>query len=223
QPKRLEWEKESLGLFFSDHPFQEAARWLAERQLATTAQLGPELANERVKIAGVISSVKRITTRRKERMAVAVLEDLHGAVDVTVFPRTFAQTEQLWQDDAIVIVDGKLSLREDRLQIICDAAELFEAPEGQPPEAERTTDNGRLGQRLNDAEGRSEGSNGWDHPRSNGAAASANGAASGETARGPHDDSGVPAGVTTAAALRSEEHKRAEEDERSAVVLRLTA
>jgi DNA polymerase-3 subunit alpha len=134
--KRLEWEKEALGLYFSDHPFQEAARWLAERKLTTTDQLGPDLKNESVKVAGVISALKRITTKRKEVMAVAALEDLYGSVEVTVFPKTYARTEQIWQEDAIVIVGGKVDLRDERTQIICDTAENFEVPDGPPPEAE---------------------------------------------------------------------------------------
>jgi DNA polymerase-3 subunit alpha len=129
----LAWEKESLGLFFSSHPFQEAAPWLAERVTANTAQLGPDLANEKVVIAGVISGLKRITTRRKESMAVATLEDLHGSVDVTVFPRTYAATEQLWQTDAVIVVSGRIDLRDDRAQVVCDSAEAFQVPDGAPP------------------------------------------------------------------------------------------
>jgi DNA polymerase III subunit alpha len=131
---RLAWEKETLGVFFSDHPFQEASRWLAERVTATTDQVGPDLANERVVIAGVVSNLKRITTRKHDQMLIATLEDLHGSVELTVFPRTFVQTEQVWQEDAVVIVTGKIDQREERYQLVCDTAEAFEVPDGPPPE-----------------------------------------------------------------------------------------
>jgi len=134
QRERLAWEKETLGLFFSDHPFQEASRWLA-KQVTPTAQLSPDGAGEKVKIGGVVSSVKRITTKsKKELMAVVVLEDLHGALEVTVFPRTYARTEQVWREDAVVIVEGKLDVRDERLQVICEEATVFEMPDGPPPE-----------------------------------------------------------------------------------------
>jgi hypothetical protein len=132
--ERLAWEKETLGLFFSDHPFQEASRWLAERVTVTTAQIGPDLANERVVIAGVVSNLKRITTKKRDQMLIATLEDLHGSVELTVFPRTFVQTEQVWQEDAVVIVTGKIDQREERYQLVCDTAEAFEVPDGPPPE-----------------------------------------------------------------------------------------
>ena len=132
--ERLAWEKETLGLFFSDHPFQEASRWLADRVTATTAQIGPDLANERVVIAGVVSNLKRITTKKRDQMLIATLEDLHGSVELTVFPRTFVQTEQVWQEDAVVIVTGKIDQREERYQLVCDTAEAFEVPDGPPPE-----------------------------------------------------------------------------------------
>jgi DNA polymerase-3 subunit alpha len=145
QRGRLAWEKESLGLFFSDHPFQEAAAWLAKRVTANSAQLGPDLANERIVVAGVVTALKRITTKRKELMAVATLEDLHGSAEVTVFPRTYATTEHLWQTDAVLLVAGKVDIREDRVQIICDSVEAFEVPDSPPPveEARRPATDGR--------------------------------------------------------------------------------
>jgi DNA polymerase-3 subunit alpha len=146
QRELLAWEKESLGLFFSDHPFQEAARWLTSRVTANTGQLGPELVNERVVIAGVVGALRRITTRRREMMAVATLEDLHGSVEVTVFPKTYAASERVWRQDAVVIVGGKLDLRADRVQVICDTAEAFEVPDGTPPEdGPRTAEDDRPG------------------------------------------------------------------------------
>jgi hypothetical protein len=67
-------------------------------------------------------------------MAVAMLEDLHGAVEIAVFPKVFAKTEDVWRDDAVVIVSGKVDVREDRVQVICDSAESFDVPDGPPPE-----------------------------------------------------------------------------------------
>src|SRR5581483_2802534 len=66
QRERLGWEKETLGLFLSDHPFQEAARWLRSRVTANTASIGEESSGERVVVAGVLSGVRRIITKRKD-------------------------------------------------------------------------------------------------------------------------------------------------------------
>jgi hypothetical protein len=67
-------------------------------------------------------------------MAVVTLEDLHGSIEVTVFPRTYAKTEQVWQEDAVVVVEGKVESRDERTQLICENAEAFEVPDGPAPE-----------------------------------------------------------------------------------------
>jgi len=140
--ERLRWEKEALGFFLSDHPFQEAARWLRHRVTATTAALSEAPIGEKVVLAGVLSGVRRIVTKRKETMLVAQLEDLHGSIELVVFPRTLERTADLWRDDAIVIVEGKLDQkqlgRDERAirQLICESAEEWVPPEpgAEPPE-----------------------------------------------------------------------------------------
>ncbi len=142
--ERLAWEKETLGLFLSDHPFQEAARWLRGRVTATTASLGEDTSGERVVLAGVLSAVRRIVTKRKDTMLVAQLEDLHGSIEVVVFPRTLERTADVLQDDRVVIVEGKSDQKrlggDDRAvrQIICESVEVWTAPEpgAAPPEPE---------------------------------------------------------------------------------------
>jgi DNA polymerase-3 subunit alpha len=143
--ERLGWEKEALGLFLSDHPFQEAARWLRRRVTATTASIGEDSAGERVVVAGVLSGVRRIITKRKDTMLVAQLEDLHGSIELVVFPRTFERTGDVWQDDSVVIVEGKADQKrlggDDRAvrQIICESVECWTPPppgSEPPPEAE---------------------------------------------------------------------------------------
>ncbi|MFN8523911.1 MAG: DNA polymerase III subunit alpha [Chloroflexota bacterium] len=132
--EKLAWEKETLGLYLSDHPFQEAARWLGGRVTADTSQIGPDLGEETVVIAGVISSLRRITTRKGDTMVVAQLEDLHGTADVVAFPRTYAATAESWREDAILIVEGKVDTRDDRNQVIVDAIEEWQPPaDGEAP------------------------------------------------------------------------------------------
>ena len=93
----LAWEKEAIGVFLSDHPFRDAARWLSGPRYTTSAAIGPDLADVAVTIAGCVAAVRRITTRKGDTMAVATLEDLHGSVDVVGFPRTYQETAALWR------------------------------------------------------------------------------------------------------------------------------
>ena len=61
-------------------------------------------------------------------MAVLTLEDLHGAVEVVVFPRLFEKQPDFWREDAILVVEGKVDPREDRTQVILDRAEEWIPP-----------------------------------------------------------------------------------------------
>ncbi len=131
--ERLAWEKETLGLYLSDHPFQEPARWLAGRLSADSSQIGPEIAGEAVTLAGVVSSVRRVTTKKGDTMVVAQLEDLHGSLEVVGFPRTYAQTAEMWREDAVLLIQGKVDAREDRKQVIAESVEVWVAPVGASP------------------------------------------------------------------------------------------
>jgi DNA polymerase-3 subunit alpha len=126
--QRLAWEKEVLGQFLSDHPFQEASRWLSGRVTSNSSQLGPELTNQKVTMAGAIAGVRRLNTKKGETMVVAEVADLHGSFEVVAFPRTYQRTAELWQEDRIVVIEGKVDSRDDRHQIICDGVEAWEPP-----------------------------------------------------------------------------------------------
>ena len=125
---RALWEKEVLGFQFGDHPFMEAAAWLANEVSHTTSQLTSELSGERVKIAGIVVAVRRILTKTKSQMAVLTLEDLHGTIEAVVFPRVYERAAELWREDAILIVEGKVDSRDDRPQLVVDRAEEWRAP-----------------------------------------------------------------------------------------------
>lgn len=133
QREKLAWEKEVLGLYVSSHPFQQAARYLSRRVSANCSQIGEELDGKKVVIAGSISSVKALTTKKGDRMLAVQLEDLHGTLEVIVFPRTYERSREVWEQDAVVVVDGKVDAKDDRKKVLCEKVELFVVPEGEPP------------------------------------------------------------------------------------------
>jgi DNA polymerase-3 subunit alpha len=142
---RALWEKEVLGFQFGDHPFMEAAAWLANEVSHDTSQLTSEMSGERVKIAGLVVGVRRILTRTKSQMAVLTLEDLHGTIEAVVFPRVYERAAELFREDAILIVEGKVDSRDDRPQLVVDRAEEWTAPPKgatPPPAPPRVTGQG---------------------------------------------------------------------------------
>ncbi len=122
---KLADEKELTGAYFSDNPLMRLAR--APRQNVTHLinQLDESLAKQVVTLAGIIASPRVITTKKGDAMAFVQLEDPTGAIEVTIFPKTYERTRDLWRADAVLLVKGKVELRNGKLQILCDSAEEY--------------------------------------------------------------------------------------------------
>lgn len=125
----LAFEKEYLGLFLSGHPLK---RW--ERMLAAYATpilaLGEEPDGGWVTIGGMISAVKEITTKRGQRMAYVTLEDPGGAMELVVFPNTFAKCRSWLESERVVIAGGKLERGEEESSSRILAEEIIPLAEG---------------------------------------------------------------------------------------------
>jgi len=76
-------------------------------------------------------------TRDRRPFASVVLEDLDGRVEVMAWPDVYTGTRELWQEGAIVLVEGKVRVREDRVQLSCDNVRRYQletTPKEAPPE-----------------------------------------------------------------------------------------
>ncbi|MEK7656481.1 MAG: DNA polymerase III subunit alpha, partial [Elusimicrobiota bacterium] len=109
----LQNEKEVLGFYLSGHPLVRvkdlltccAARPIGDLDAQSTAT---------VRLAGLLSSVKRVVTKKGEPMARAVLEDLSGEISLLVFPKAYAAgLNKNLKADSVVVVAGRLSWRGD--------------------------------------------------------------------------------------------------------------
>jgi len=126
--ERLRWEKELLGLYLSDHPLGEVADRISKIVTAYSGDLRDEqLDGQRVVIGGVVTGVRTLVTKAKATMAVVTVEDLQGAVEVLVFPRTYEQTRDEWQDGAIVLVAGRVDHRGEETQLLADLVRTWES------------------------------------------------------------------------------------------------
>jgi DNA polymerase-3 subunit alpha len=95
-PRRtqLAWEKELLGLYVSEHPLQQIATRLERDITSFCGQIDKSLHRQTVIIAGMVLRIRRITTKNDKLMAFAQLEDLHGSVEVVVFPKAYEKTRE---------------------------------------------------------------------------------------------------------------------------------
>jgi DNA polymerase III alpha subunit len=62
---------------------------------------------------------------------VAILEDLVGAIEVTCWPELYQQTEGLWVEGNVLLVQGKVKAREEKVQLECSQVQKYRATE--PP------------------------------------------------------------------------------------------
>jgi DNA polymerase III subunit alpha len=123
---KLAFEKEMLGLYISDHPLMGVESSLRRRTDGTVDEiLGGE--EETVcSLGGVVTSLQRKWTKRGDLMAVFQLEDLRGAIEVMVFPKTMTEHGHKLEDDAIVIVRGRVDRKEDTARVMAMELERFE-------------------------------------------------------------------------------------------------
>ncbi len=115
----LEWEKDLMGVYLSEHPLTRAMQELGDVVNAYAGQLHEERHEAVVTLAGLVRRVRPHKTRDGKDMAFVTLEDLTGACDVVVFPRTWAESREKWRLDQIVVVCGKVDAHREPPTLIC--------------------------------------------------------------------------------------------------------
>ncbi len=119
---QLAWEKDLLGVYISEHPLQRVADELRDLVSITCDEIGEDVVGEKVVIAGMVTGVRRLITKKRDAMVAASIEDLHGSVEIVAFPKVYERTRELWEEDQILLIEGKVDARGDRVQIICEKA-----------------------------------------------------------------------------------------------------
>jgi len=123
---KLEWEKELLGVYFSEHPLATIAPKLAKTVTALCGEINSEMVGEKVIVAGMVTSVRQLHTRDMKPFVIATLEDLVGAVEVTVWSDIYSQTRAIWQEGNILLVEGVVRLKDDRASINCQKVRQYQ-------------------------------------------------------------------------------------------------
>lgn len=116
----LSMEKEMIGIYISGHPLDKF-RELIKKETTINALDLNKISEEydikqdgkTIKYAGIITSIKKKFTKRNTQMAFIKVEDLYGSCEVIVFDSCFEKTKDIIKQDNIVLIEGKLSIRED--------------------------------------------------------------------------------------------------------------
>jgi DNA polymerase-3 subunit alpha len=124
----LQFEKELLGFYLTGHPLTKYEEALKKCTSGDTLSLSKLNGSKTVKIAGIISNIKKKFTKKEgKRMAIFKLEDLKGSIEVILFPDAFEKEKDNIVNGAEVIVEGRLEANGDASKII--ASSLKSIPE----------------------------------------------------------------------------------------------
>ncbi len=104
----LRLEKETLGLYVSEHPLHGVRDQLRRKTDATLAELERRRDGEIVTVGGIVSEVKQTTTRRGEPMVFMALDDPTGSAEIVVFNSCYAQARDLCVVDRVLVVKGRV-------------------------------------------------------------------------------------------------------------------
>ncbi|MDO8643980.1 MAG: DNA polymerase III subunit alpha, partial [bacterium] len=116
--KKLAFEKESLGFYITGHPLKEYEHLLDQRGLVHSDQLKEMRADGKgIRIGGIVSALREITTKSGNRMAFVTLEDLKGFVQVIVFAELYKKVMPLLKSDQPILTLGDLDLGEGEEEI----------------------------------------------------------------------------------------------------------
>ncbi len=132
--ERLKEEKELLGVYFSEHPFSYFAAELSSNTTALCGQIDAEMAGQRVVIAGMVTSMRQWLTRNRRSFMTATLEDLDGSIEVTVWPEVYESTKGLWQEGNVLLVEGRVKLRGEQVQLVCEQVHKYQPEPAAPPQ-----------------------------------------------------------------------------------------
>ncbi len=124
----LRLEKETLGLYVSEHPLQglrEALRCATDCALADVERRRD---GETVTVGGIVGAVKQLTTRKGEPMVFLRLDDLAGSAEVVVFNSVYAEARELCEVDRVLLVTGRVDHKQEgETKLLAREVRAFEA------------------------------------------------------------------------------------------------
>ena len=125
EKEMLFMEKEMLGIYISGHPLEKIKNQLEMQTTINTYQIkkikedieetgmAKYEDNQMVKYAGIITSVKKKYTKTNKLMAFVTVEDMYGTTEVIIFENCYQNCSNILVEDNIILVEGRLSVRED--------------------------------------------------------------------------------------------------------------
>lgn len=129
----LSLEKELLGFYLTDHPLNQFLPILAAKRSTRISDLLEESDQKKdklVSLGGMVTSSRLVFTKANaQEMAFVRIEDDSGTIEAVVFPKIYSRTKECWAKNQIVLIKGRVQIREDSPNLVVDEARLLEKEE----------------------------------------------------------------------------------------------
>jgi DNA polymerase III subunit alpha len=136
--ERLAFEKETVGFYITGHPLDDVLadiKTVVDTEIGKLSEWGDD---QPVRVGGLIRSCKFLKSKKGDPMAFLTLEDVLDAVEVVVFPETYARTQHLLTATEAVIIQGTVQQDERGAKILAESIDLL------PEAREKYTESIRL-------------------------------------------------------------------------------
>ncbi|MCR5175589.1 MAG: DNA polymerase III subunit alpha [Anaerovibrio sp.] len=126
QRTMLMWEKEITGFYITGHPLDEYADVIKGFIGIGNVIAGKIKNGKTVKIGGMITSAKRIATKKGDTMCFLTAEDFSHSIEVVVFPKVFYSSINYLEPDSAVMIAGKVNYTDEGVKLLADRICLLE-------------------------------------------------------------------------------------------------
>ena len=124
--EKLTFEKETVGFYLTGHPlddFREDILTVTNTNLSEKKQW---LEGQNLRVGGLIRDIKNRKTKKGDPMAVIIMEDIAGTVEVVIFPDLYAKCASILQNDTPIVIEGLVKKDERGDNIIANDADTLE-------------------------------------------------------------------------------------------------
>jgi DNA polymerase-3 subunit alpha len=121
---KLKWEKQLLGIYLSSHPcanYEEKLRGV----ITPLCDVENYARDAWVVVCAVVASIKKKITKKGDIMLFVAVEDRSGGMELLVFPKTYATTQSLWVEGAVLCIVGKTPKEEGENKIFVENAHVL--------------------------------------------------------------------------------------------------
>ena len=119
--EQLNWERELIGLYISDHPLTPYQPMLSQIVTHFSGQLSEAQHEEKIRVAGLVTNVRPYMTKTNKAMGFVTIEDIQGNIELVLFPRTWEKHREQLSIGQIIIVEGKADTSSTPPKVLVDS------------------------------------------------------------------------------------------------------